>query len=223
MQATACFHDGIPHPLLQQADCLLPDPVAFHPTNGLFNTHAGRGNATIGLVLRRGEFPTSWGFLGWEERDGRQANPLKALILLQATAGWQRIAGQFGKSLSSGFPCGGLAQEAHVPGRRDHEAVCERGTRLLATVGVLWRFGIDRAVNRTFGTILPTRGGWSFCPSRTWRPTLRPCGREAVLDGLTHDSTPDAAGASTGSHALGSSRRAALAPLAWDAVSRRSA
>jgi hypothetical protein len=116
----------------------------------------------MGRFRRRGQFPTSWGFLGWDERDGRQANPLKALIVLQATAGWHRLAGPFGKRLISGFPCGGLAQEAHVPGRRDHAEVCERGPRLLATGGGLWLVGIDRAVNRTFGTIRPTRGGMAL-------------------------------------------------------------
>jgi hypothetical protein len=162
MQATACFHDGIPHPILQKADFILHDPVAFHPTNGVFNPHSGRGNSTIGLFLRRGQFPARWGFLGLEDRDVRQAKPLKALILIQATAGWQRIAGQFGNSLISGFPFVGMAQEAHVTGLRDHEEVFERVTLLLATVVVLLLFGIDRALNRTFGTIMPKRGVVEF-------------------------------------------------------------
>jgi hypothetical protein len=164
MQATACFHDGIPHPILQKADFILHDPVAFHPTNGGFNPHAGRGNSTIGRCLRRGQFPARWGVLGLEARDVRQANPLKALLVIQATAGWQRIAGQFGNSLISGFSFIGMAQAAHLTGLRDHEAVCARVTRLLATGVVLVRFGIDRALNRTFGPIMPTRGGVARLP-----------------------------------------------------------
>ena len=162
MQATACFHDGIPHPILQKADFILHDPVAFHPTNGVFKTHSGRGNSTIGRLLRRGEFPARWDFLGLDDRDVRQAKPLKALILIQATAGWQRIAGQFGNRLISGFPFVGMAQEAHVTGLRAHEEVFERVTLLLATVIVLLLFGIDRALNRTFGTIMPKRGVVEF-------------------------------------------------------------
>jgi hypothetical protein len=158
MQATTCFHDGIANPIFQQTDFVFHDPVAFHPTNGVFNTHSGGGNSTIGLLLRRSQFPARWGFLGLDDRDARQAKPLKPLILIQATAGWQPIAGQFGHGLISGFPFIALAQEAHVTGLSDHEEVFERGTLLLATVVFLWLFGIDRALNRTFGAIMPKRG-----------------------------------------------------------------
>ena len=37
MQATTCFHDGIPQPVLQEANFILDDPVTFHPTNGVLN------------------------------------------------------------------------------------------------------------------------------------------------------------------------------------------
>jgi hypothetical protein len=158
MQATTCFHDGIANPIFQQTDFVFHDPLAFHPTNGVFNTHSGGGNSTIGLLLRRGQFSARWGFLGLEDRDARQAKPLKALILIQATAGWQRIASQFGNGLISGFPFIGIAQEAHMTGLSDHEEVFKRVTLLLATVVFLLLFGIDRALNRTFGAIMPKRG-----------------------------------------------------------------
>jgi len=38
MQATTCFHDCVPYPVLQKADLVLHEPVAFHPTNGVFHT-----------------------------------------------------------------------------------------------------------------------------------------------------------------------------------------
>jgi hypothetical protein len=123
MQATTCFHNGIANPIFQQTDFVFHDPVAFHPTNGVFNTHSGGGNSTIGLLLRRGQFPSRWGFLGLDDRDARQAKPLKALILIQATAGWQRIACQFGHGLISGFPLIGMAQEAHVTGLRGYPEI----------------------------------------------------------------------------------------------------
>src|SRR5262249_55613334 len=78
------------------------------------------------------------------------------------TAGGQGRAGQFGNRLISGFACIRVAQETHVTGLRDHEEVFARGALLLATVGFLWRFGIERALNRTFGTIMPHRGVVDF-------------------------------------------------------------
>ena len=158
MQATTCFHDGIANPIFQQTDFIFHDPVAFHPTNRVFNTHSGGGNSTIGLLLRQGQFPARWAFLGLEDGDARQEKPLKALILIQATAGWQRIACQFGNGLISGVPFIRVTQEAHVTGLSDHEEVFERVTLLLATVVFLLLFRIGRALNRTFGAIMPKRG-----------------------------------------------------------------
>ena len=51
-----------------------------------------------------------------------------------------------------------MAQAAHVTGLVDHEEVFERVTLLLATVICLLLFGIGRAVDRTFGAIMPKRG-----------------------------------------------------------------
>jgi hypothetical protein len=164
MQATTCFHDAIANPIFQETDVVFHDPVAFHPTNGMFNTHSDGGNSTIGLLLRRGQFPARRGFLRLEDRDARLVKPLKALILIEATAGWQRIAGQFGNGLISSFPFIGMAQEAHVTGLSDHEEVFERVALLLATVVFLLLFGIDRALNRTLGAIMPKRGVVALLP-----------------------------------------------------------
>ena len=109
MQATTCFHDGIPNPILEEADGVFHDPIAFHPANGVFNPHSGGGNSAIDRLLRWGQFPARRGFLRLENGDARQAKPLKALILIQATAGGQRIACQFGNGLISGFPLIGMA------------------------------------------------------------------------------------------------------------------
>jgi hypothetical protein len=158
MESTTRLHDGITNTVFQEADLVFDYTVAFHPTNGVFNTQSGGGNSPIGLLLRRGQLPARWGFLGLEDRDARQAKPLKTLILIQAAARWQRIAGQFGNGLISGFPFIGMAQEAHVTGLSDHEEVFERVTLLLATVVFLLLFGIGRALNRTFGAIMPKRG-----------------------------------------------------------------
>jgi hypothetical protein len=92
MQATTRFHDGVPKPILQEADFVFHDSVTLHTTNHVFTPHSDGGNSTIGLLLRRGQFPSRWCFLGLEDGDTRQEKPLKALILIQATVGWQRLA-----------------------------------------------------------------------------------------------------------------------------------
>jgi hypothetical protein len=69
MQATTCFHDSVPHPVLQEADVVLHDPVAFHPTNGVFNTDADGGKTTIRRLLRGREVSSRRFFLGLDDRD----------------------------------------------------------------------------------------------------------------------------------------------------------
>ena len=97
-------------------------------------------------------------FLGWTIVTSWQEESLEALILIQTTAGWQGIARQLCQALIRGFAFIGVAQEAHVTGLIDHEEVFERVAFLLATVIFLLLFGIFRAVDRTFGPIMPKRG-----------------------------------------------------------------
>jgi hypothetical protein len=158
MQATTRFHDGVPNPILQEANFVFHNPVTLHATNRVFNPHSDGGNPTIRRLLRWGQFPSRWCFLGLEDGDARQEKPLKALILIETTTGWQRIARQFGHALISGFPFTGVAQETHVTGLLDHEEVFERVTLLLTAVIFLLLFGIGRAMDWTFSAILTKRG-----------------------------------------------------------------
>src|SRR5919198_193661 len=158
MQPTTRFHHGIPNAILQETDFVFHNPIAFHSTNGVFNADSDGGNTTIGRFFRRSEFTTTRCFLQLEDRDARQEKSLEALILIEATAGWKGIACQLGHALIRGFSFTGVAQEAHVTGLIDHEEVFERVTLLLATVIFVLLFGICRAVDRTFGTIMPKRG-----------------------------------------------------------------
>jgi len=157
MQPTTRFHHGITNAILQEADFIFHHPVAFHPTNGVFNTNSDGGNTTIGRLLRRGEFPTTWCFLGLEDRDARQEKSLEALILIQATAGWQGIAYQLCNALIRGFPFIGVAQEAHVTGLVDHEEVFERVAFLLTTVILLLLLRVFRTLDGSFGPIMKKR------------------------------------------------------------------
>jgi hypothetical protein len=159
MQSTTCLHDGVANAILQETDFVFHNPIAFHPTNGVFNADSDGGDATIGRLLRRSEIPATRCFLRLEDRDARQEKSLEAFILIQATAGWQGIARKLCHALIRGFAFIGVAQEAHVTGLVDHEEVVARVTLLRATVIFLLVLGICRAVDRSLSTIMPTRGG----------------------------------------------------------------
>jgi hypothetical protein len=158
MQATTCFHDGVTYPVPQKTDFVLHDPVAFHPTNGVFNTDSDGGNTTIRCFLRGREFSSRRFSLGLDDRDVLQAESLEALILIQTAARWQAIPSQLGQALIRGFAFRGVAQEAHMTGLVDHQEVFARVTLLFATVIVLLLFGIGRAMDRPFSAIMPKRG-----------------------------------------------------------------
>ena len=158
MQATTCFHDSISNPILQETDFILHDSVAFHSTNGVLDADSNRRDATIGRFFRWSEFPSTRCFLRLEDRNARKDESLEALILIQATTGWQGIAYQLCQALIRRFPFTGVAQEAHLTGLIDHEEVFERVTLLLATVILLLLLGIFGTLNRAFGPIMPKRG-----------------------------------------------------------------
>jgi len=158
MQATTCFHDGVPNPILQEADVVLHDPVAFHPANGMFDPDADGRDPTTRRFLRGREIPATRFFRGLNDRDPMLEESLEALLLIQTAARWQGRASELCHALSRGVAFRGVAQEAHVTGLVDHEEVFERVTLLLATVIFLLLFGICRAVDWTFGAIMPKRG-----------------------------------------------------------------
>ena len=85
MQATTCFHDGVPNTVLQEADFIFHDSVAFHTTNGMFDPDADRCNPTIGCLFRGRQFSSRRFFLGLDDRDAQQDESLEALILIQTT------------------------------------------------------------------------------------------------------------------------------------------
>jgi GNAT superfamily N-acetyltransferase len=158
MQATTCFHNGVPNPVLQEADFVFHDSIAFHPANGMFDADADGRDPTIGRFFRGREVPSTRCFLGLEDRDPILEESLEALLLIQTAARWQGIARQLRQALIRRFAFTSVAQEANVTRLSDHEEVFERVALLLATVILLLLFGICRAVDRTFGAIMPKRG-----------------------------------------------------------------
>src|SRR2546422_927143 len=108
----------VAHPVLQMRRRRVRIWAGSISSSSMANT--GGGNTTIGCLLRRGEFRSTRGFLGLEDGNARQVKSLEALILIQATAGWQGIACQLCHALIRGLPFTSIAQEAHVTGLVDH-------------------------------------------------------------------------------------------------------
>jgi hypothetical protein len=162
MQATTCFHDGIPNAILQEANFVLHNPVAFHPPNSVLNADSDGGHTTIGRLFRRGEFPAARCFPGLEDRHPLLEDSLETLLLIPTTARWQGVARQLRQALIRRVAFTRVAQEAHMTYLSDHEEVFARVTLLLATVICLWLFGLGRAVDWPFRTIMPTRGVVDF-------------------------------------------------------------
>jgi hypothetical protein len=158
MQATSHFHDGVTNRVLQEADVVLHDAMAFHPTHGMFNADADGGDSTIGRLLGRGELPPTRFLLGLDTRDAGQDASLEAHILIETTSGGQAIALQISQACIVGLPCIGGTQEAHLTGLIDDEEVFERVAPLLTTVILLLLRGIPWAMEGSLRTIMPTKG-----------------------------------------------------------------
>ena len=159
MQPTTCLHDGIADPILHQANLIFHNPIAFDTANRVFNTNADGRETTILRLLRRGEFTSTGFFLGLTYGDPRKKEALEALILIQTTTGWQRIARQLRQALIRRFALTGVAQEANVTRFIHHKEVFERVAFLLPTVILLLFLRVFRTVDGPFSTIMPKRGG----------------------------------------------------------------
>jgi hypothetical protein len=163
MQATARFHNGITNPVLQEADFVFHDPIAFHSTDSVFNADSDGGDSTIGRLLRRGEFPPTGFLLGLDNRDAGQDESLEAHILIEITAGGQTIALQIRQAFIVCLPFIRGTQEANLTGLIDYEEVFDRVALLLPTVILLLLLGIPRAMDGSLRTIMPKRGDVAPC------------------------------------------------------------
>ena len=158
MQATTCFHDSVPNPILHETAGVFHDPIAFHAPNGMFNPDSDRRESTIGLLLRRREFPPTRFLLRLEDRNPRQDQSLEALILIQAAARGEGIALQLGNALSRCFAFTGVAQQENVTGLLDHKQGFQRVTLLLPTVIFCLLLRISRTLARAVCPVVPNRG-----------------------------------------------------------------
>jgi hypothetical protein len=158
MQATACFHDGIPHSILQEPDRVFHDSIALHSPDGMFDAHADGRDAPVYLLFRWREIPSTRFLRRLEHLHLRQKEALEAFILIQAPSRWQRIACLLSYRLIRCFPFTGEAQIAHMASLIDYQEVFERVTLLLATVILFLLFWIFRTLDRTLRPIVPKRG-----------------------------------------------------------------
>lgn len=158
MQATARFPDGVPHPILQQADRVFHDSIAFDAPHGLFNAHADGREATVRLLFRRGEFPSTRFLLRLEHGYLRQQEALEAFSLIQATSRWQPVPCLLRSADSRRFAFPGGTQEANLTPCIDHQDVCERVTLLLATVIFFLLLWILWTLDGALSPIMPNRG-----------------------------------------------------------------
>jgi hypothetical protein len=159
MQATTCLHDGITNAVLQEAYPVFHYSVAFHPTEGVFNTDSDGCNRTISRFLLWREFTATRLFRGWDDRDPLTWIALEPPSLIETTATWEGIAFQISQAFIMLLPCIGGTQDAQVTGLIDHEEIFDRVALLLATRVCLLVLGIFGALDWSLCTIMPTRGG----------------------------------------------------------------
>jgi hypothetical protein len=189
MQPTTRFHHGITNAILQEADGVFHNPLAFHPTNGGFEADAESGNTTLGGVLRSGQFPATRLLFRLDHRDIGQDESLEPPILRERTAGGQALALPLRQDCIVGLPFRGGTQEANLTGCIDHQEVFARMAWRFAAVVVLLVFWIGWAVDRPLSTIMPNRGdmgpSWvcwlvrSVAHSAAVRAGSRSCGPQA--------------------------------------------
>src|SRR5215831_7023211 len=121
MQATTRFHDGVANPVLEEADLVFHDPIAFHTANGMFNTNSDRRDTTIGRLLRGSKFAPTGFFLRLDEGDAVEDKTLEAHILGESTAVWQAIAGQIRDHFNMHLAFIRGTQDANVTDLMNHE------------------------------------------------------------------------------------------------------
>ena len=159
MQSTTCFHYCVTNTIFQQTYFLFDDPVAFYPTDGMFDADSNGRDATIFSLLRGCQFPPTGFFLGLNNGDSLAQKALEPHILIKTTSGRQGISRQISDAFIVYLALISGAQQANVTGLIDHEQVFDRVALLLATIIFLLVLGISRAVDRAFSAIMPKRGG----------------------------------------------------------------
>jgi hypothetical protein len=159
MQSTTRLHDGVADAVLQEAYLVFHHPIAFYPTNRVFDTDSDGRDQVILRFLRWGEFTPAGLFLRLNDRDLLKHKALEAHVLIEVTPAWEGITSQLREAFVMFLPFHGVTQEADVTGLIDDQQVFDRVTLLLAAVVVLLVLWLDRAMDRSLSAIMPKRGG----------------------------------------------------------------
>src|SRR5262245_60304086 len=158
MQATTCLHDGVANAILQEVNLVFQHPVAFHPTNGVYNTDSDGRNTMVDCFLRRCEFTLMEYFIGLDHRQTGHKASLESRILIQTTARWQRIAHQIRNTLIMRPAFIRDTQKANVADLLDHKEVFECVAFLFPTVILLLLLRVFWALDWVFGPTMKKRG-----------------------------------------------------------------
>src|SRR3990172_5345585 len=86
VQAAASFHDLIWKVIFAGSHLIFDNPIAFHPSDGMFSADAQTGNLAIALFLFSSEFFAARFLHGLDHGHTWHSKALKASILAQAAA-----------------------------------------------------------------------------------------------------------------------------------------
>jgi hypothetical protein len=159
MQSPTRVHDGIAHPILEEAHLVCHHPIPLHPADRVFDTDSNGRDQAIVCFLGWGEFTPRWLFLGLNNRDPVQHKALESHLLIEVTPAWQGITGQLREAFVMFLAFHSVTQEAYVTGLIDDQQVFARVTLLLAAVVFLLVLGIGGAMARSLRASMPQRGG----------------------------------------------------------------
>ena len=132
MQSTARLHYGVANLVLQEAELVFHQPIAFHPTDRVFDTNSDGRNRTIDRFLRWREFTSPRFFLGLGNRHSIERKSLEPHILIEPTPRGEGIACEIREAFIMHLAFTGIALEANMTGFIDYKEVFDRVTLLLA-------------------------------------------------------------------------------------------
>jgi hypothetical protein len=181
MQATARFHASVTHAVLQETDLVLHSGVAVHPAHRVFDPDADGRERTIGRVLQGREFTPARFLRGWDDGHSGPNTSREAPLLRETTPRGARRARQIGAARIRPLASIGGAQNAHLTGGIEHEAVVARGALLRATVMRWLCFRVARTRDWAVSPLRPPRGGLD--PSCAWGAARRAANAAAVRAG----------------------------------------